>query len=108
MLWKQFVEQPWDGENIFVSKTNLFKTNYSKPFREPTLICSIEPIQSVATRLYNFEQFDKFRSRSCKMVISLFVDVALRAALILNTISLFVDVALRAASILKNRDFSFC
>ena len=36
----------------------------------------------------------------------MFVDVALRAASILNkiTIVLFVDVALRAASILKNHD----
>ena len=85
-------QAPWGRENTFLSKTNLFKTNHAKPLRQPRVI--------LVYRVYlkHRNSILKFR-KVRKKTVSIWEK---------NTMSLFVDVALRAASILENNDFPFC
>ena len=96
----------WDPiicEITFLTKTNLFETNYSKPLRQPQVDLLYRVYLKHRNSILEFGKVRNIRYRFCKITISLYVDVALRAASILETDDfLFVDVALRAASILKD------
>ena len=109
MLWGPFSKHLGVAKTCFLTKTNLVKTNHAKPLRQPQVILVYRVYLKHRNSILKFRTSSKkngldFGKTRCPF-LSMLPCGRPRSSKI--TMSLFVDVALRAASILKNHDLLY-